>query len=220
MNTVQISATITQYPSLGIGLCRCGCGRKTKIIKYTNLKLGRVAGQPAKFIQGHQGHSVKSLADRFWSHVNKNGPTPAHRPELGPCWLWTASLDKRGYGQINSGGAGKKRTLKAHRVSLEIHGIEIPEGHGGLHMCDTPACVNPSHLFTGTNEDNRLDAISKRRIPHSSDHHSTKFTADIVKQIRSRYVPRIVTHKMLAQEFEVAETTIKSIIQGRNWKYV
>lgn len=89
---------------------------------------------------------------RFWSHVNKNGPIPEHRKELGQCWLWTASLDGRGYGQI---GVDKKM-LRAHRFAYTILKGKIPPSKKLDHLCRNRICVNPSHLEPKSNRDNIL----------------------------------------------------------------
>lgn len=102
--------------------------------------------------------SRKPLQERFWDHVSKGT-----RDE---CWLWTASLNKQsGYGNIaadfdaNNGQV----MLRAHRVSWEIHNGPVPEGKCVLHKCDTPYCVNPYHLFLGTQKDNSRDMVNKGR---------------------------------------------------------
>lgn len=91
--------------------------------------------------------------ERFWRHVDKNGTTPAHRPELGQCWLWTGAKDS-GYGRFNDG----ERPVQAHRFSYELHVEAIPDGLDIDHLChpgdwscpwDTcphHSCVNPAHL--------------------------------------------------------------------------
>ena len=84
-------------------------------------------------------------------------------PEVG-CWLWTGGMQNMGYGVITNGRGSKKL---AHRFSWELHNGPIPEGLHVLHRCDTPLCVNPHHLFTGTAKDNIDDAVAKgRRLPH------------------------------------------------------
>jgi hypothetical protein len=80
----------------------------------------------------------------------------------GECWIYTGCLDHKGYGTISTEVHGRPR--KAHRVCYEHHFGPIPEGHGVLHRCDTPACVNPAHLFAGTQTDNMRDMVAKGRI--------------------------------------------------------
>lgn len=90
---------------------------------------------------------------RFWRRVE--------RVESG-CWLWRGSLDGGGYGQIST--AQGFAPAKAHRVSWEMRNGPIPDGMVVCHTCDTPACVNPDHLFIGTQQDNMRDCSRKNRI--------------------------------------------------------
>lgn len=78
-------------------------------------------------------------------------------PNTG-CWLWLGSL-RSGYGRVSV----QRRGYFAHRVSYEMHKGEIPSGAIVCHSCDTPICVNPDHLFCGTQRDNISDAIAKGR---------------------------------------------------------
>lgn len=96
-----------------------------------------------------------SLEERFASHVAPEAITG--------CWLWLGKPDKHGYGRINVGGRAGKAQF-AHRVSWELHRGSIPNGMGVLHHCDTPSCVNPDHLFIGTQSDNMRDARAKGRM--------------------------------------------------------
>lgn len=91
----------------------------------------------------------------FWSHVDKNGPVPAHRPELGPCWLWTGKPSAHGYGRY--------RGIGAHRVALELTKGHLGDNRCSLHECDTRMCCRPDHLFEGTKRENNLDMIAKGR---------------------------------------------------------
>lgn len=78
--------------------------------------------------------------ERFWLLVDKNGPVL--RADLGPCWVWTGSLAKRGYGSFCPSG----KSVSAHRYSFELARGEIPEGLHLDHLCRNPPCVNPDHL--------------------------------------------------------------------------
>jgi hypothetical protein len=85
-----------------------------------------------------------SVADRFWMKVDTSA---------GPdgCWLWTASLDGKGYGQLN---IGEHRMRRAHRISLEIAGVELVPGMDVDHICRVRRCVNPAHLRQATRKQN------------------------------------------------------------------
>lgn len=97
------------------------------------------------------------VADRLRKHFTQGEPDQ--------CWLWQGACRgsfNGGYGVIGAGGKGA-RLVAAHRLSYELYRGAIPEGLYVLHTCDTPRCVNPAHLFTGTNSDNMKDAYRKGR---------------------------------------------------------
>ena len=79
------------------------------------------------------------------------------------CWLWLGAWSWNGYGYIEY----RKKKLRAHRVSWELHRGAIAGGLHVCHQCDVPACVNPDHLFLGTRGDNMLDCHRKGRSPVS-----------------------------------------------------
>lgn len=76
--------------------------------------------------------------ERFWEKVNKNGPIPEARPDLGPCWLWTASLNPQGYGKLSVSGESVGAHLWAYRRFVGT----IPEGFHVDHLCRVRRCVN------------------------------------------------------------------------------
>lgn len=94
---------------------------------------------------------MRDLPDRFWDKVDKNGPVPEHRPDLGPCHLWTASLDRRGYGKFWF--EGKPR--KAHRLAFTAACGE-PRHLLLDHLCRVRRCVNHAHLEPVTVKVNTL----------------------------------------------------------------
>jgi len=96
-----------------------------------------------------------SIADRFWTKVDKTHPSG--------CWVWTGSL-VRGYGQIAGMVNGKRRPVPAHRVAWELTNGPIPDGLHACHKCDNPPCCNPAHLFLGTPQENLDDARQKGRL--------------------------------------------------------
>jgi len=112
---------------------------------------------------GKNGYCLIPIEKRFWEKVNKDGPIPSHRPELGPCWLWMACRTPSGYGQLGLPGKDAGIVI-ASRFSWELHNGPIPDGLFACHKCDNPPCVNPAHLFLGDHEDNARDAAAKGRI--------------------------------------------------------
>jgi hypothetical protein len=79
------------------------------------------------------------------------------------CWLWTSQRTPEGYGQFHFGRRGTPPWY-AHRLAWELSNGPIPDGLSVLHHCDTPSCVNPQHLFLGTQTDNMQDASRKGRL--------------------------------------------------------
>ncbi len=167
----------------------------------------------------------KTLTERFWEKVDKNGPAHPYKSELGSCWVWTASRNRGGYGQIGE-GIPSRRTLKAHRVSWELHNGLIPvgKGHHGicvLHSCDNRRCVNPIHLYLGTNNDNNRDMMEKGRQVRGEENGKAKFTEEQVEEIRRDYVKGSRTHGQhaLGRKYGVEHTSIGFIVREETWKH-
>lgn len=132
-------------------LCECECGTQ-RVVRSHMLHVGksRSCGCLHREIVSRQ---KASLEERLWAKINKRGPDE--------CWLWMASLNAYGYGQIQA--EDKSRPLRASRVVYEtVHG-SIPKGMHVLHHCDNPACCNPKHLWLGTHQDNMDDMNAKGR---------------------------------------------------------
>lgn len=148
---------------------------------------------------------------KFWSRVRIDNPNK--------CWEWTGTKTKAGYGCIWIGGR-KGNNRRAHRVSWEIANSQsVPNQLYVLHHCDNPICVNPDHLFLGTQKDNSDDMRSKGRAvyPHDETHPFAKLNWIKVKEIREKYSNGIF-QKQIAKEYGVAQTTIWQVLHHKTWK--
>lgn len=173
----------------------------------------------------HADAKRRSLSVRFWSRINKDGPIPAHRPELGPCWVWTGGSYGNGYGAIAVGGHGGKNRL-VHRVAYEEQIGPIPEGHEVLHHCDNHPCGRGSHLFTGTQRENMDDMVAKGRgfspdkTHYGTDHGMAILNDEQVLEIRRTYDAGEMTQWSLARRFGVARSTIQLITARKSWRHI
>lgn len=161
--------------------------------------------------------------ERFESKINRHGPIPEHRPELGPCHVWTASLDHQtGYGWFSF----KRKPLGAHRVAFYFaHGRWATECV--CHHCDNRGCVNPKHLFEGTRAENLADMRAKGRHAHGpnpkrqgENHNLAKLTAKDVQEIRALYAAGGVTQTALARRWGISQTHASDLIRGKCWGHL
>lgn len=172
----------------------------------------------------------RSPIDRFMTKVQQspNG-----------CWLWTGALTHNGYPAFYY----QHRMVRAHRFSYEAHHGPIPAGLMVLHTCDTPACVNPAHLFLGTHDDNMQDRQQKGRTASGNangmrtrpDRNAAKLYPDRlargqrankshltdadVREIRRLHAAGH-TQTELAARFDVSQNMISRIVLHRNWTHV
>ncbi len=97
---------------------------------------------------------IRDREASYWSRVDKNGPVPERRPDLGPCWLWTGNVNPvTGYGQFRQGAP--------HRYGYELANGAIPEGLHIDHLCAGRHCVNPAHLEAVTQQENNERALRR-----------------------------------------------------------
>src|SRR5690242_17489981 len=104
------------------------------------------------FLRQRRPMFPEGFAERFWSKVKKTSG----------CWLWTRSRTKAGYGQFTVRKVSQQ-PLYAHRIAWMLMRGKIPDGKHVLHDCDVRHCVNPDHLFLGTQQDNNEDRDRKGR---------------------------------------------------------
>lgn len=170
--------------------------------------------------------------ERFWSHVSKDGPVV--RPELGPCWPWTAGTTGTfGYGCMwweNS------RAETTHRIAYIVAHGSIPVGLEVLHRCDNPPCCNngvdspwPSHLFAGTQADNARDMREKGRGVNPPPRPYTEVLRGEAQPIHKlsdadvreiRRIGKSVSQRELGRMFGVSQSVAGDALNGTTWKHV
>lgn len=139
---------------------------------------------------------------RFWSKVDTTST----------CWLWLGSKSKRGgYGEMHLAG----KTMKAHRISFLVANGIIDPTLFVCHSCDNPPCVNPAHLFQGTNQDNVADMVKKGRHyptfklspPKGELNRTAVLTEAKVEYMRFLHKSGF-TFKAIGKQFGVGATTV------------
>jgi len=142
-------------------------------------------------------YTPKEIEIRFWSRV-----------EITPdCWFWLGALDGDGYGRLQI----NYQQLRVHRYSYELHTGPVPNDLCVCHHCDCPSCVNPNHLFLGTNLDNIIDRCQKDRSARLTPNPKV-LPQEQVDEIRRKYVPFAYPQSQLAEEYGVSQVTINRII--------
>lgn len=157
---------------------------------------------------------TKTLPKRFSKKINFTDS----------CWLWSATKNDKGYGQYYADG----RLMYAHRFSWTLFNGQIPNGLNVLHKCDVPNCVNPKHLFLGTQKDNTKDMFDKGRqnIVTGENNGQSKLTDSQIREIREIYRPgksgvgSEYSQRGLAKKYGVSVSRICEIVNRKNWKNV
>jgi hypothetical protein len=148
-------------------------------------------------------------------------------PRTG-CCIWQRDKAKNGYGRICVDGVRHY----AHRFAWLFLVGPIPDGMQVCHTCDNKLCVNPSHLFLGTMDENMADKMWKgrqskgetrrevmRKVARRGETHPRALlTAEQANEIRN--ADRGITHRDLAKEFGVSVSCVQQIRVGRNWKHL
>lgn len=165
-----------------------------------HIKACRFCGAESSSPVAHQRYC--SLVCAFWSGIRKDAA----------CWNWTKGLMSAGYGYVDF----QSTRHWTHRLSWEIARGPIPEGMSVLHDCDNPRCVNPDHLFVGTQKDNRQDCVAKLRHNFGTLHGMCKLTEQEVLDIRASFGPRLP----VAKKYGISVTQVGDIRHGKSWRHL
>ena len=156
---------------------------------------------------------MRSLKERFSNKYIINEDTG--------CWNWIGSCYSNGYGNIM---LENKKITGAHRASWLIYKGLIPKNVNVCHKCDNVKCVNPDHLFLGTQKQNLADMTNKGRrrsnTPKGSCNINAKLNEHDVINIRKMYIPGVVTHQEIADIYNVTKRAITVILNRKGWKHV
>lgn len=211
------------------GLCQCGCGARTSIVRHNAVSRGLVAGEPRRYLKGHHPRppTARDEGERFWEKVDRSAGADA-------CWPWTAALGPSGYGHFWSRG----RMRAASRIAHELAKGPIPAGLFVLHSCDNRICCNPAHLRTGTQLDNMREAAERGRVRSGARHpaftnpvafrknrargesaFAAKLTEAQVLEVRRRAAAG-ESMRAIARSLDVAHNTINAVVAGRTWRHV
>lgn len=145
-------------------------------------------------------------AERFWAKVRRSDPDA--------CWLWAGRKGANGYGTI----IRNNRFIYSHRHSWCLTNGAIPPGLFVCHRCDVPLCVNPGHLFLGTNADNMADAAKKGRSASGERGGTAKLTQAQVNDIRAA-LRAGESRRCIARRFGVGHSAINVISSGKGWRH-
>lgn len=148
--------------------------------------------------------SPRPLIDRFTEKVEKTDG----------CWIWKAADNGNGYGAFS---ISRGRAKTAHRVAYEMAIGPIPKGMSVCHHCDNRRCVNPSHLFLGTLEDNMRDMVSKDRQAKGESNGQCVLTAMLACQARAER-KRGRKLREIARDLGVSQSCVWKIVHNKTWK--
>lgn len=134
------------------------------------------------------------------------------------CWIWLGSSNSDGYPTINRNG----KTVLATRVVLEDRDGPLPSGICALHTCDVPPCLNPDHLWGGTQKENMQDKVRKGRWRGASmpgeKHPNHKLSATAVLEIYR--LKGVENQRSIAARYGVSQTSVSAIHCGRKWSHL
>jgi len=222
-------------------LCECGCGQLVRAMPYRSQARRFINGHRVpKWTAEHRAFLVANYADMNAAEMaralgksteavksyavkvlglRKGGKkrtlqgwfdfyTP-NRPPDG-CWEWQGGRGvKQNYGSITVHG----QFWYAHRLSMYLHNGRLPRDLDVLHRCDNKPCVNPAHLYLGTDSDNQRDVVER------GGRSTQRFSPESALAVRDRFAAGGVSKLDLAAEYGVERSTIHAIVTGKSWSW-
>ena len=161
---------------------------------------------------------AEPLEQRFWKKVNKNGPIPEHRPELGRCWE-ISGPKVNGYRTFSVKTGSGWRGMIASRWVYEHEFGPVAPGLDVCHHCDNRSCVRTSHMFPGTRKENMRDAKEKGRTTQGEKDGMHKLTQEQVSEIRKLWASGKFWNAELAEKFAVSKSNISRIVKHHSWTH-
>ncbi len=155
---------------------------------------------------------IAPLALRFWPKIKYAKPSE--------CWHWTGAKDRHGYGLVMIDPI-TLRQARAHRIAVQLTYGDFDPALKVLHSCDTPSCVNPNHLFLGTQAENVADMDAKgRRVAKgpAPENRKYKLHPEQVEEMRRLHATQGLNFTALARIFNISKTTAMRICRRINWK--
>ncbi len=148
----------------------------------------------------------------FWERVSM-----LTQVQESGCHVFTGSKDECGYGRINRDG----KLVRLHRAVWERDNGTIPNGMVVCHTCDNPACINSTHLFTGTQVDNikDMDKKGRRRTLIGSQQSQAKLSEEEIPKIKQRHGAGF-SIAFISRMYGVSEGAIRAVVKGRTWRHV
>lgn len=155
---------------------------------------------------------MKTLEERFLLKIHKTKD----------CWLWVGAKMGSGYGVMRDSDQSMQG---AHRISYKLYKGDIPKDKIICHTCDNKSCVNPDHLFLGTQSDNMQDMHKKGRANFGGRNQTGK-NNNAVKVTEDQVITIKKLHKQKIKQADIAKITgvsrpnVWCIVHGKSWNHI